>query len=298
MHRPWVTAEARAKVNLRLRIAPRGADGYHPLETIFCRIDLADRVRLRRRAQPGVSLMLGGVEPAPEGCENLAVRAAELFLARAGATGGVEIELEKRVPAGAGLGGGSSDAAAVLRLLNGLVRPGAGDEMILRLAGELGADVPFLTADLPFAPAWGRGDRFIACSPPPPRPMLVLVPELRVSTTQAYAAWDETHALESRGEPAGEPGPGSPLESVDLASWEVLRELAVNDFEPVIFSRHPEIAETRARLSDSGALIALLCGSGSALFGVYPDERTREAAAAGLLRAFRRLRLVSACGPV
>jgi 4-diphosphocytidyl-2-C-methyl-D-erythritol kinase len=107
----WLESAARAKVNLRLRIFPAGVDGYHPIETLFCRIDLADRLRLRLREEPGIDLRISGAENVPAGSENLATLAAERFMGNFGIEGGVAMELVKSIPPGAGLGGGSSDAA-------------------------------------------------------------------------------------------------------------------------------------------------------------------------------------------
>ncbi len=286
----WLEAEARAKVNLGLRIFPRGPDGYHPIETVFCRIDRADRVRLRLRDEPGVAIRVGGPERAPEGPDNLASRAAALFLERSATTAGVEIELEKRVPAGAGLGGGSSDAAAVLRLLSRAVSSPPGRAELLGLAAELGADVTFFAADTPLAFAWGRGQRMLACPGLEPRPMVLLVPAVSISTAEAYAHWDE------RG---GEPRPpGEPLlrSCSDLADWKAIGSAAVNDFEPVIFGLRPDLRILSDRLSETEPTLALLSGSGSALFAVYESERQRDEAAVRL-GALEEARVISARGP-
>ncbi len=290
---PWLETRARAKVNLRLRIFPRGLDGYHPLETIFCRIDLADRVRLRLRRDPGVALRVSGPEPAPEGSQNLAARAAALLLERAGVSEGVEIELEKHIPAGSGLGGGSGDAAAVLRLLAQRLPRRPPPEEVAELGGELGADVPFFLADTPMALAWGRGDRLLSLAPVRTRPMLLLLTGLHVSTQTAYALWDE-HAERELARAAG------PFltQGSALSSWSGLSALADNDFEPVIFAEHPDLGALRARLEESRPLLAMLSGSGSALFAVYDTRRRRDAAVEKLNAEKIGARLVTARGPV
>ncbi len=290
---PWLETQAHAKVNLRLRIFPRGPDGYHAIETIFCRIDLADRIRLRLRRDPGIALRVSGPEPAPEGPDNLAARAAALLLERLGSAEGVEIELEKQVPAGAGLGGGSSDAAAVLRLLADRLprRPTA--ELLMGLAGELGADVPFFLTDTPMALAWGRGDRLLSLPPVEARPMLVLLPERRVSTETAYTRWDES-AAQRRAPAAGPFHTQWPA----LSSWPGLRELAENDFEPVIFTEHPGLGSLRGRLDESRPLLALLSGSGSALFAVYDTRQGRDVALKEMEAEKIGARLLTARGPV
>ncbi len=289
----WLETRARAKVNLRLRIFPRALDGYHTLETIFCRIDLADRVRLRLRRDPGIALRVSGPEPAPDGPENLAARAAALLLERAGISEGVEIELEKHVPAGAGLGGGSSDAAAVLRLLAQRLPRRPPPEAMAELAGELGADVPFFLADIPMALAWGRGDRLLALPPVRPRPILLMLTGLHLSTRTAYALWDE-HAEGGR---AGAAGPFL-TQSSALSSWSGLSAMAENDFEPVIFAEYPDLGAARAKLAESRPLLTMLSGSGSALFAVYDTRRRRDAVVEKLSADKVNARLVTARGPV
>jgi 4-diphosphocytidyl-2-C-methyl-D-erythritol kinase len=289
----WLEAEARAKVNLRLRIFPRDADGFHPLETVFCRIDWADRLRVRLRPEPGVAIRLTGPESAPAGRDNLAARAAALLLEQTGSAGGVEIELEKRLPPGSGLGGGSSDAAAVLRLLG--PRLGLSSERdLLALAPRLGADVAFFLSDVPMALGWGRGQRLLTLPSLERRPMLVLVPAVTLSTARAYARWDELHR--SSGD-----GPGVEAAAISwssLASWDGIRALARNDFEPIVFRDHPQLRSVHEALAATDPLLCLLSGSGSALFAVYESDAARDAARARLEGELAGVRIVSACGPV
>lgn len=290
----WKQTEARAKVNLRLRVFPPAVDGFHPLETIFCRVDLCDRLRLRRRSEPGAAIRVTGSEHAPEGPENLAVRAAELFLSCTGTAGGVEIELEKNVPPGSGLGGGSSDAAAVLRLLSQETDSALEEGELLAMGSELGADVPFFITEAPLAVGWGRGDRLLPIPAPDPLPMLILLPELHVSTGEAYARWDQRY------EETGIAASAQPFElsMSALASWSGIRSLAVNDFEPVVYSWQPWLGALRDRLHESEPLVAMLSGSGSALFAVYEDEEQRDAVAAELGAELSDVRVESAQGPV
>lgn len=285
----WFEAVARAKVNLRLRIFPPAADGYHPIETLFCRIDLADRLRLRLREEPGIDLSVSGTESVPAGGQNLAVRAAERFMRNYGVEGGVAIELVKHIPLAAGLGGGSSDAAVVLMLLAAATGRGKRAEL-LGLAATLGADVPFFVADTPLALAWGRGDRALALPPPAARPMLLLVPEEKVSTTAAYDSWDRSSRTKNAYSAVA-------LTLENLVAWSGIEALAVNDFEPVVFEMSPRLGELKERLLETGPSLALLCGSGSALFGVYGDETERDIAAGALRGSLTRVRVVSACGP-
>ncbi len=305
---------ARAKTNLRLRVFGRDASGYHGLETLFLRLELADTVRLREgppgsgirlRLEAGEGIELGSV---PEGPENLCLRAAQAYLEASREAGGdatdLVIELEKRIPAGAGLGGGSADAAAVLRLMDRRAGGALSRERMFRLAGELGSDVPFGLLSSPAALGWGRGGRLLPLRPPPARPALVVLPGLGISTPEAYRWLDEDRSAGAdgasdgsgagaagRGEVGGEVGdPASRATALpppdELRWWESLAELAANDFEGPVFRRHPEIREARD-LASAGATLALLSGSGDAVVGVYPDAGARD-------RAGRRV--VEECG--
>lgn len=289
----WLEADARAKVNLRLQIFPPRADGFHPLETLFCRVSLADRLRLRLRSQPGVSIRVTGSEPAPANGENLAARAADLFLKHAQVGGGVEIELEKRVPPGSGLGGGSSDAAAVLRTLSGAAEKPLDPSGLIQLGAQLGSDVPFFVADAPLAWARGRGEQLAPIPSLPPRPLLLVLPDISIATADAYSLWDEKwrEADAPSAELVGS-------EFATIESWESVVALASNDFEPVIFARHPSLAGFKERLEETKPLLSMLSGSGSALFAVYESEGKRDQASAGLRAEMRGARLVSAVGPV
>jgi 4-diphosphocytidyl-2-C-methyl-D-erythritol kinase len=294
MSEGWIETAACAKLNLRLRIFPRAPDGYHPLETIFCRIDLADQLGVRLWPEPPrVWINVSGSESVPEGPENLAARAATLFAERAGVVGGIEIALEKVIPPGSGLGGGSSDAAAVLKMLEGVLHLPGGERGLREMAVELGADVAFFAADLPLAIGRGRGERLWAGPGLEPRPMLIAFPGVSISTAEAYTAWDEAHerGAISSARPAA-------ISSRELSDWNELVALAINDFEPVILDRFPELASIKQKLQASGASIAMLSGSGSALFAVYEREARRRDAVSYMSEELKGVRLVSARGPV
>ena len=290
----WRTRRARAKVNLHLRVAAPADDGFHFIETVFCRISFSDSVRVRLRAEPGVQLTLGGPVPVPTGPKNIAWRAAESFLSAASLDCGVEIELEKRVPAGSGLGGGSSDAAALLLLLNEAADTPLRQETLQSLAAGLGSDVPFFVSDAPLALAWGRGERLLECAPIEERPFLLVLTGIGIATATAYAQLDE-----SRERPPSPPSPPSPpLRIDDVSSWEKLAQLAANDFEPVIFARYPELAVLKQRLESTGPILSLLTGSGSAMFAVYSEEESARRAAEVLQGLVKKGGVISASGPV
>jgi 4-diphosphocytidyl-2-C-methyl-D-erythritol kinase len=285
-----VTVAAPAKVNLRLRVGPPNGSGYHGVSTLLCTLKLADTVVVEEGAGPGAPALetafgapLTGPPELGPPAANLAVRAAEAFAARAGVEEMPLIRLIKRIPAGAGLGGGSSDAAAVLRALHRL-HPGRLDGPdLLELAAGLGSDVPFFVLGTALARGEGRGERVTALAPLPARPVVVVLPPFPIATAAAYR-WLDEHRDEAagRGAPDGETrsvGTQVPGEDRGATSWESVNEQASNDFEAPVFRRHPGLAAVRDDLRDRGAGPALLAGSGSTVFGVFEETATaREAA--------------------
>lgn len=269
--------EAQAKINLRLRILAREASGFHQLETLFLRIALADRVRVHRAATR--SLDVAGLAPdATLGPmeQNLAWRAATAYADAAGWRDGFAIELEKRIPVGGGLGGGSADAGAVLRALDALAPAPLGETALMRIAASLGADVPFLASEHAYALAWGRGERMLALVAPESRPVVLVVPPFAVNTAAAYG-W----LADARAAQGAAPTAGPALAPAALADWDALAAQAVNDFEPVVAARHPEIGAIVTALRDIGCAPAMMSGSGSTLFGVCPRGVQHEVAVEG-----------------
>lgn len=272
MTMPAARTVAQAKLNLFLTVLAREADGHHQLETLFQRLELGDEIALRI-TDGARSLDVTGADLGPAE-ENLAWRAAEAYRARAGWPDGFAIELAKRVPAGGGLGGGSADAGAVLRLLDALNPRPIGRAARLEIAATLGADVPFLTAETPLALAWGRGERMLELPALPPRSVALAFPAFAVSTRDAYRWLDEDAA-------AARPPLAAATGLDDLGSWAGVTERAGNTFEDVVAARHPGIARMTRALRTAGARIALLSGSGSTVFGVFdvpPDARALERA--------------------
>ncbi|MBA2684314.1 MAG: 4-(cytidine 5'-diphospho)-2-C-methyl-D-erythritol kinase [Gemmatimonadaceae bacterium] len=251
---------AQAKLNLGLRILSRERGGHHSIETLFARIALADTVTIRPRDEER-SLVCHGVEIGPEE-QNLAYRAAVAYADATGWPRGFDIAIEKRIPVGGGLGGGSADAGAVLRALNALAARALPEAELLRLAMTLGADVPYLTTTEPFALAWGRGERLLALPSLPERTVVLVLPEYTVPTANAYGWVAATRHTDV---------PSPRLVSVqELTSWETLHAHVVNDFEPVVAERHPDIPTVIGQLREYGATVAGMSGSGSTLFGIFP----------------------------
>jgi len=187
---------AQAKINLSLRVFEKEADGYHSIETVFLRLDMGDDVRLHVRANAR-SLRCGVMRDQPQE-ENLAYRAAALYSEETGWPGGFEIVIKKRIPVGGGLGGGSADAAAVLRILNKLAPKPLEADALLRVAARLGSDVPFLASDFVMALAWGRGEKLLEVAPLPSRDVQLFLPPFGIDTGEAYALLDASRSRNAR----------------------------------------------------------------------------------------------------
>lgn len=281
------SGEAPAKVNLRLRVLERESSGYHRLETVLQALALADRIELTPRSDDRVVIDVRGVAPGDLGPDdqNLAVRAARLFRATAGSSrsfpaGGVEIRLEKRIPHGAGLGGGSSDAATVLRGLNELAGEPLSRARLMELGGELGSDVPFFVSGASRALGLGRGERVVPLPALPARDVLLVVPREPIATGWAYDALDE---YRGGGHPASAERTGEDIACEAAGTdWRAVGAAAINDFEEALHPRRPQLRHIKELLLAEGAVPALLTGSGSAVFGVFESEDA-------LARAERRI---------
>ena len=273
---PTLELSAPAKINLGLRIVGRREDGYHELESLFLPLELADRIELDvELGEPGaVALALEGVDPCvPGGAENLASRAASAFLRVSGLAASLSIGLQKAIPVGAGLGGGSSDAGAVLRGLSELFPgavPGLAD-----VALELGADVPFFLDPRP-AQVGGIGEKIELVEELPALPVLLLLAEVPLSTAQVYSAWDASGAALTP--PAADST--MPLPSalrwlqtdagrISVEEWaEALR----NDLEPASVRLCPGIIGLSQRMREAGAVAVGMSGSGPTVFGLFENE--------------------------
>ena len=271
---------AQAKINLLLRVLARESSGYHSIETVFLRIGLADDIVVRvGNAVHGRTLDCGGELPAGglgETKDNLAYRAACAYADATGWPAHFAIELTKNIPTGAGLGGGSADAGAVLRALDAM-SPSPLGRRLIELAPALGADVAFMTIDSPMALAWGRGERLLPLPALASRPIVVVVPSFSVSTRDAYG-WlaHDRGSYEAR---------ASVLAPSELDTWEGITAVAVNDFEPVVSRHHPVISAYVDAMRGAGALPALMSGSGSAVFGVFGDEQSARSGLAAATQA-------------
>jgi len=261
------TWPAPAKLNLFLHVTGRRADGYHTLQTAFRLIDLADTLRFSPRADGRVTLRrpLAGILPE----QDLCARAAMLLKHATGYQGGVEIDLDKRIPMGGGLGGGSSDAATTLVVLNHLWRLGLRRGELQRLALKLGADVPvFVFGESAFAEGVGEELTPLAL---PQAWYLVLVPPVQVPTAAVFAAPELTREAK-------------PIKIT--AFFDGLKRRALrNDLEPVVCKRYPEVARHLVWLKQHGE--ARMSGSGACVYAEFSTESAAHAAHAQLPSAMR-----------
>jgi 4-diphosphocytidyl-2-C-methyl-D-erythritol kinase len=266
-----VRIECPAKVNLFLRVLAREDDGFHGIETLFCRIGLADELVAEQREGHAVTLETAGADLGPYD-QNLAVRAAHAVLDATGRKFGVHLTLTKRIPVRAGLGGGSSNAAAALLTVNHLANNAVPRHELLQVGGRLGSDVPFCLSGGALALGWGHGERLMRLPALPPAPALLLIPTVGVPTVDAYRWVDQARvAGHSRGAVA--------LNLEALSSWGSIGRMAGNEFESVVFGRHPEIRAAFEALTATHPLLCRMSGSGSAIFAVYRNPGERDDAA-------------------
>lgn len=262
---------AYAKLNLYLGVGARRADGYHDVRTVFQSIDLWDAVSLTVHEQGGISLKCNWPYLPTDG-KNLAYRAAELFFPAAKRENpGIYLNIKKAIPVGAGMAGGSTDAAAVLRLLNRAFGCPLSKKELLALGLQLGADVPFCLTGGTMLGA-GVGEQLRPLAPLPDCHIVVCKPSFSVSTKKAYDLFDRQPQTQQ----PGMEHIRAALEQGDLP--QVCRSL-YNSLETPVAGCYGKIGELIRRLQEAGALGARMTGSGAAVFGVWEDAAAAEAAA-------------------
>ena len=257
-----LTTKAPAKLNLSLRVLAKREDGFHEIDTLMVKLPgLADRLVFEPAA--AFSFQCDAAEvPADE--SNLVVRALRAYEAATGVACNFAVKLSKSIPHGAGLGGGSSDAAATLSTLDAWQDGKLGTTRLLELAATLGSDIPFFLMEGAVR-CTGRGEILTQAAPaPPPLPVLVLKPSFLVPTPDAYRAWEGSHEL-----------PGIPYTAQDLDGLPL-----VNDLERPVFAKHRFLPELKSWLLERREVrAAMLCGSGSAMFAVLHPEADGNALA-------------------
>lgn len=269
-----IRVRAPAKINLHLRVYHRGEDGFHGILSVFQALSLADAIVVRSLKESDKIDIRGDFDCSPE--ETTLYRAARAFQTLTGRKKGLSIEILKRIPAGAGLGGGSSDAAALLVALDALFETGLPRSELGRLGEEIGSDVPFFLSG-GAALVTGRGERIEELPARTDLSYLLIHPGVHVSTAWAYALLDREREGDGA-EPDPDPAVLQEMYSGEPAAWPYL-----NSFEPYVTKARPEIGWARERLHEEKALFSRMSGSGSAVFGVFRDPDSAEAALARLV---------------
>ena len=255
-----LTVKAPAKLNLYLRVCKKRPDGYHNIETIFEKIDLCDEITIKRRAK-GIKVSSSHPD-VPNGAGNLCFRAASVLLKERCATSGVEITIKKRIPVAAGMGGGSSDAAATLYGVNKLLRLRATQATLLRIAQSIGADVPFFLIKATRAIGRGKGEILFPLNSTKKFWYIISVPPIKVSTKAMYQHPRITLT--------------KPICSVKIMIRVLLKnsdltafgKYSYNSFEKILQKKYRQILEIKKALTSLGAPAALMSGSGPSVFGI------------------------------
>ena len=268
------TLPAFAKINLNLRVLGRREDGYHEIRTIFQTITLHDTLAFESLDRPRLELFCAA-PGIPTDESNLVVRAGAALRARFGIGGGARIGLEKRIPVGGGLGGGSADAAVALLGLSQLWEVQADAAELTAIGARLGADVPFFLRG-GTALGVGTGTKVQPLDDVPATPLVVVAPGVTVSTAEAYKALNATALTKE------EPAAILPISRAEAQITASPCGVMHNDFEAAVFRLEPEIERARDRLLETGARCALLSGSGASVFGVFDDAEDRERAVRAL----------------
>lgn len=258
------TYYAPAKINLWLRVFSPDASGYHPLDTLFCAIALRDRIEVEDAGD--LELHVTGADVGPIE-DNLVHRAARAYFEAIGKPPDVRLHLHKHIPSGAGLGGGSSDAATTLLALQDRNDHIVGAADLMKMATHLGADVPFFLTGSSMARARGHGEILEPVESLPERSALIVLPDFGVATRDAYRWLDESGVLTD-----------PDLQLPAPKYWEDVETRSTNTFEAVLFDRFPVLDRITSFLRNNGASIAHVSGSGSAVFGLFVDDASAAAA--------------------
>ena len=258
--------KAYAKINLMLNIIGKRPDGYHDVDMIMQTIGLCDVIDVEKRMN---SIEITGTGHIPYDETNLAYKAAKLFLDITGIRTGVKIHIQKNIPVCAGMAGGSTDAAAVLKAMNLLFGKPLSSKVLSRISARLGADVPYCLRGKT-ARATGIGEVISPIAPLGKMTVVVVKPPVSVSTPAAYGSLNYSELLHPDTEEA--------VRAIEADDMKKLFSLMGNSFEKSIFSMFPEIGEIKSDMLSMGASASLMSGSGSAVFGIFEDDtKAKEA---------------------
>lgn len=296
-----IAVAAPAKINLTLDVIGKRPDGYHELETIMHQISLYDRITIEKNGGKGICLYCNR-EDIPVNEENLAYKAASLFLQDFIFNEGITIWIEKNIPVGAGLGGGSADAAAVLEGLNVIFGRPVSAPRLMEMAAMIGSDVPFcllgkhiLQEDAVHclegatALARGRGEELVSIENNHLEYIVLVKPEFSLSTAEVYGAF-QMDKVRERPDNRSFVKAWSSCDIINIAQG------MVNVLEAVSTEMHPEITDIKIQLRELGARNAIMSGSGPSVFGLYTDGNAARHAARIMKKCYREVYLVSSCG--
>lgn len=264
-----LTLHSPAKINLRLEILHKRNDGYHEIQTIFQKISLYDEITLQVSSYKGINLTID--DPSiPADNNNLAYKAASHLCKDQKLFCGISIHIKKKIPLGAGLGGGSSNAATTLMGLNRLLKLNLTDKYLQQLSRSLGADVPFFLSRYGTANATGIGEKIKPLELHPKLWFLVVFPNFSISTKWAYRMFSKNKLLTKNRKKF--------IQLRFLKDFDYVMSILLNDFERVVFHAYPEIQRIKKNLIEVGAAGSLLSGSGSSVFGVFSTKKETEKA--------------------
>ncbi|OCC15361.1 4-diphosphocytidyl-2-C-methyl-D-erythritol kinase [Dissulfuribacter thermophilus] len=263
-----IATKAPAKINCFLKIMGRLPNGYHTIYTLFRKISLWDQLTIGVNyagSSPKIEVRCHGLSGIPNGRDNLAFKAADLFMKKTGIMLDVRIDIKKTIPPGAGLGGGSSDASCVLRSLNTITGNPLSQTELLKLASSIGADCPFFLLEASSAVGLGIGDDLYPVKIPK-QYFVLIFPNFFVNTRWAYAHYVLTKSEDEIS--------FVPEKLADFMHW-------ANDLEGVVLKKYPVLKTYKKQLINHGAKIALMTGSGSTIFGLFSNldaaQRAKEA---------------------
>ncbi|MBI1823502.1 MAG: 4-(cytidine 5'-diphospho)-2-C-methyl-D-erythritol kinase [Nitrospirae bacterium] len=277
-----MTKRSYAKINLILKILDRRKDGYHTLFSLFQRIDLWDELSFEPEGDRIVLESACALLPLDR--TNLIFQAVELLCNKSNKNRGLRVKIQKNIPMGAGLGGGSSNAATTLLEMNKEWKLGYTTEDLAKMGESLGSDIPFFCHQVSTAWVRGRGEKVQPASFSPNLWILLIFPGFAIGTREAYSLWDQAHSEQKNKLTIN--GNNNTISSFqtlnDRSYWNHLE----NDFESVLFDRFPVFKVIKECLFEQGADKVLMSGSGSTLYGVYQSEKKAKAAEESLKKAF------------
>ena len=277
-----ISIQSPAKINLHLKVFEKNTDGYHRVETSMVKTTLFDDIDLNIQDGEGISISVDEPFSDLSTPDNLAYRAASLFLQATGLKKRISIHIQKRIPLGAGLGGGSSNAGVVLEALNRAFGHPLERTDLMKLGKQLGADVPFFAQPESFALMKGRGDELVESFEFPPLAVLIVYPNIHSSTPKVYQSLGRSLTWTG---PSGISGPCN-RHIIGWKDAEFLLKLG-NDLQEVTESMHPVIAQVRRQLKEHGAFFSQMSGSGASVFGLFESDEAAQKAATHFEKDFQ-----------